>query len=150
MEAMHSDPDLITRALGMPDQVHVTSVERDADAGAVEAVMAFDGALARSSVSSLRPMPWGGRGGYTAAFTDGVLEWTSAMGYDGQPTGTLTAYSDKGAHEVELPAADQYTAMIDHVLAVLRGEADNEISPASALAALELTCQIDQQVNPAT
>ncbi|MBW5422270.1 gfo/Idh/MocA family oxidoreductase [Streptomyces sp. BG9H] len=149
MEAMHSDLDLITRALGTPDQVHVTAVGRDADAGAVEATLAFDGAIARSSVSALRPKPWGARGGYTAAFTHGVLEWTSTMGYDGKPTGALTAYNDEGAHEVKLPAADQYTAMIDHVLAVLRGEATNEISPGSALAALDLTCRINRQVNPA-
>ncbi|AZM51273.1 gfo/Idh/MocA family oxidoreductase [Streptomyces sp. WAC 01529] len=149
MEAMHSDLDLITRALGTPDQVHVTAVGRDADAGAVEATLAFDGAIARSSLSSLRPKPWGARSGYTAAFTHGVLEWTSAMGYDGKPTGTLTAYTEEGAHEVKLAAADQYTAMIDHVLAVLRGEATNEISPASALAALDLTCRINEQVNPA-
>ncbi|WP_246201735.1 hypothetical protein [Streptomyces alboniger] len=64
MEAMHSDPDLITRALGAPDQVHVTAVGRDADAGAVEAASAFDGAIARSSVSSLRPKPWGARSGF--------------------------------------------------------------------------------------
>ncbi|MEU7202568.1 Gfo/Idh/MocA family oxidoreductase [Streptomyces sp. NPDC045470] len=148
MEAMHSDLDLITRALGIPRQVHVTAVERDADAGAVEAVMTFDGAIARSSVSSLRPMPWGGRGGYTAAFTDGVLESVGTMGYDGKPTATLTAYTNDGAHEVELPPADQYTAMIDHVLAVLRGEADNRITPASALDALKLTLRVDQQVTP--
>ncbi|MEU1328742.1 Gfo/Idh/MocA family oxidoreductase [Streptomyces sp. NPDC005865] len=147
MEAMHSDLDLITRALGMPHQVHVTSVERNADAGAVEAVMAFDGALARSSVSSLRPMPWGGRGGWTAAFTDGFLESVSTMGYDGKPTTSLTVYTGEGVHQVELPPADQYTAMIEHVLAVLRGEADNRITPAGALDALRLTLRIDQQVN---
>ncbi|MFH8344011.1 Gfo/Idh/MocA family protein [Streptomyces sp. NPDC018045] len=147
MEAMHSDLDLITRTLGIPHQVHVTAVERDVDAGAVEAIMAFDGAIARSSVSSLRPMPWGGRGGYTAAFTDGVLESVFTMGYDGKPTTTLTACTSDGAHEVELPPADQYTAMIDHVLAVLRGEADNRITPAGALDALHLTLRIDQQVD---
>ncbi|MEV4869874.1 Gfo/Idh/MocA family protein [Streptomyces syringium] len=147
MEAMHSDLDLITRALGMPRDIHVTAVARDADAGAVEATFAFDGAIARSSVSSLRPMPWGGRGGYTAAFTDGVLESTSTMGYDGKPTTTLTAYTGDGAHEVDLPPADQYAAMIDHVQAVLRGEAENQITPAGALDALELTLRVDQQVN---
>ncbi|MGK5632141.1 Gfo/Idh/MocA family protein [Streptomyces sp. URMC 123] len=149
MEAMHSDLDLITRALGMPREVNVTAVARDADAAAVEATFAFDGAIARSSVSSLRPMPWGGRGGYTAAFTDGVLESTSTMGHDGRPTATLTAWTGDGAREVELPQADQYAAMIDHVLAVLRGEADNRITPAGALDALRLTLRVDHQVNGA-
>ncbi|MFJ4878935.1 Gfo/Idh/MocA family protein [Streptomyces sp. NPDC088745] len=149
MEAMHSDLDLITRALGTPREVHVTAVERDAGAGAVEAVMTFDGAIARSSATSLRPLPWGGRGGYTAAFTGGVLEAVSTMGYDGKPTTTLTACTADGVHEVPLDPADQYTAMISHVLAVVRGEADNLIAPAGALDALELTLRIDRQVDPA-
>ncbi|MFJ6697966.1 Gfo/Idh/MocA family protein [Streptomyces sp. NPDC091272] len=148
MEAMHSDLDLITRALGTPREVHVTAVERDTDSGAVEAVMAFDGAIARSSVSSLRPMPWGGRGGWTAAFTDGVLESVSTMGYDGKPVTTLTACTADGTREVDLEPADQYTAMINHVLAVLAGEADNLITPAGALEALELTLRVHHQVNP--
>lgn len=149
MEAMHSDLDLITRALGMPREINVAAVARDADAGAVEVTLAFDGAIARSSMSSLRPMPWGARGGYTAAFTDGVLESASTMGYDGKPTSTLTACTSDGARDVELPVADQYAAMIDHVLAVLRGEAENRIAPAGALDALELTLRVDQQVNGA-
>ena len=36
--------------------------------------------------------------------------------------------------------------MIDHVLAVLRGEATNQITPASTLDALKLTLDIDQAV----
>jgi hypothetical protein len=36
--------------------------------------------------------------------------------------------------------------MIDHVLAVLRGEADNQITPASTLDALTLTLDIDHAV----
>ncbi|MDQ3765154.1 MAG: hypothetical protein M3460_27775 [Actinomycetota bacterium] len=69
------------------------------------------------------------------------------MGFDGKPTGAVTAYTADGARELELPPADQYTAMIDHVLAVLRGEADNQITPASTLDALKLTLDIDQKVN---
>ncbi|MET7362369.1 hypothetical protein ABZS76_28605 [Streptomyces sp. NPDC005562] len=121
------------------EDVEAVMIGRDADK--------TDGALARSSVSSLRPMPWGGRGGWTAAFTDGVLESVSTMGYDGKPTTSLTVYTGEGVHQVELPPADQYTAMIEHVLAVLRGEADNRITPAGALDALRLTLRIDQQVN---
>ena len=40
----------------------------------------------------------------------------------------------------------QYTAMIDHVLAVLCGEATNQITPASPLDSLKLTLDIDQAV----
>ncbi|MFF1414059.1 Gfo/Idh/MocA family protein [Streptomyces sp. NPDC058289] len=149
MESMHSDLDCITRALGTPTAVHVTAAERDADAAAIDATFTFDQAIARSSISSLRPMPYGARGGYTAAFTDAVLESASTMGYDGKPATTLTEYTADGSRDIPLPTADQYTAMIDHVLAVLHGHADNEITPASALDALELTLQVDQQVNAA-
>lgn len=58
----------------------------------------------------------------------------------------MTAYTADGARELGLPPADQYVAMIDHVLAVLHGEATNEITPASTLPALQLTLDIDQAV----
>ena len=69
------------------------------------------------------------------------------MGFDGKPTGAVTAYTADGARELDPPPANQYTAMIDHVLAVLRGEADNQITAASTLDALKLTLDIDQKVN---
>ncbi|MEU9027042.1 hypothetical protein AB0D46_05810 [Streptomyces sp. NPDC048383] len=37
--------------------------------------------------------------------------------------------------------------MIDHVLAVLRGDAENQIGPDSVLDTLRLTLDIDQRVN---
>jgi hypothetical protein len=37
--------------------------------------------------------------------------------------------------------------MIDHVLAVLHGQATNQITPASTLDALELTLELDRKVN---
>jgi predicted dehydrogenase len=147
LEAMHGDLDIITRTLGRPRRVAVTTVARDDESASIEATLSFDGAFARDSVSSLMPMAWGARGGYTATFEHGVLDATSTMGFDGKPTGTVTAYTADAARELELPPADQYTAMIDHVLAVLRGEADNQITPASTLDALQLTLDIDQRVN---
>ncbi|MGG7569436.1 Gfo/Idh/MocA family protein [Streptomyces sirii] len=147
LEAMHSDMDIITRTLGRPRSVEVATVARDGDSAAIEATLGFEGALARDSVSSLMPMSWGARGGYTATFSDGVLEAASSMGFDGKPTGTVTAYTAAGTCELDLPPADQYTAMIDHVLACLRDEVANEIAPATALDALQLTLDIDQQVN---
>ena len=147
LEAMHSDMDIITHTLGLPHTVEVTALARDSDSASIEATLRFDGAFARDSVSSLMPMSWGARGGYTATFTDGVLESTSTMGFDGKPTGAVTAYTADGARQLQLPTADQYTAMIDHVLAVLRGEADNQITTASTLDALKLTLDIDQKVN---
>ena len=147
LEAMHSDMDIITRTLGLPHTVEVTALARDSDSASIEATLRFDGAFARDSVSSLMPMSWGARGGYTATFTHGVLESASTMGFDGKPTGAVTAYTADGARQLPLPTADQYTAMIDHVLAVLRGDADNQITPASTLDALKLTLDIDQRVN---
>lgn len=147
LEAMHSDMDIITRTLGVPRSVHVTTVERDADSAAIEATMSFEGAFARDSVSSLMPMSWGARGGYTATFEHAVLESVSTMGFDGKPTGAVTAYTAEGAHQLELRPADQYAAMISHVLACLRGEADNQIGPASTLDALTLTLDMDHKVN---
>ncbi|MER7991276.1 Gfo/Idh/MocA family oxidoreductase [Streptomyces noursei] len=147
LEAMHSDLDVVTRTLGRPHSIDVVTVARDGDSAAIEATLGFDGAFARDSVSSLMPMSWGARGGYAATFSDGVLEAASSMGFDGKPTGTLTAYTAGGARELDLPPADQYAAMIAHVLACLRGEAANEIAPATALDALQLTLDIDQQVN---
>ncbi|MER7468130.1 Gfo/Idh/MocA family oxidoreductase [Streptomyces sp. NPDC097981] len=149
LEAMHGDMDIITRTLGLPQRLDVTTVARDDDSGAIEAVLRFDGAVARDSVSSLMPMPWGARSGYTATFTQGVLESLSTMGFDGKPSGTLTAYTADGVREVELPPADQYTAMIDHVLACLRGEAANEIAPATVLDALAVTLDVGRLVNGA-
>jgi hypothetical protein len=68
------------------------------------------------------------------------------MGLDGKPAGTVTADTADGTRELDLPPADQYTAMIDHVLAVLHGDATNQITPASTLDALQLTLDIDQAV----
>jgi hypothetical protein len=110
--------------------------------------MRFDGAFARTSVSSLMPQAWGARRGYTATFSHGVLDATSTMGFDGKPTGTVTAYTADGTRELDLPPADQYTAMINHVLAVLHGKATNQITPASTLDALQLTLDIDQAIRP--
>jgi predicted dehydrogenase len=146
LAAMHSDADLITATLGRPRDLTVTAIARDSDSASIEATMSFARAFARTSVSSLMPMPWGARGGYTATFTDGALDAASTMGFDGTPTGTVTAYTADGARELDLPPADQYTAMISHVLAVLHGKADNRIAPATTLDALQLTLDIHRSV----
>ncbi|MCP2318925.1 putative dehydrogenase [Nocardia amikacinitolerans] len=149
LEAMHSDMDLLVSTLGRPDRVDVTTYARDADSAVIEAAFVFDNALARDTVSSLMPMSWGARGGYTATFDNAVLHAVSTMGFDGKPTTTLIAYTSEGARELRLPPADQYTAMIDHVSAVLRGETANRITPASTLDALALTLEVDRKVNGA-
>ncbi|MBM7169339.1 Gfo/Idh/MocA family oxidoreductase [Streptomyces sp. G44] len=147
LEAMHSDMDIITRTLGLPQDLMVTTVARDEDSGAIDATFQFDGAAARSSMSSLMPEAWGARGGYTASFEHGVLDASSTMGFDGKLAGTLTAYTPDGARRLELPPADQYTAMISHVMDVLAGKDENRIAPDSVLDALQLTLDLDQKVN---
>jgi predicted dehydrogenase len=147
LEAMHSDMDIVTRSLGLPRDLHVATVARDDDSASIEVTLNYEHAFVRDSVSSLMPMPWGARGGYTATFEHGVLESVSTMGFDGKPTGGLTAYTADGAAELQLPPADQYTAMIDHVLSVLHDGADNQIAPAGVLDALELTLDLDQRIN---
>ncbi|MFF3275947.1 Gfo/Idh/MocA family protein [Streptomyces chrestomyceticus] len=147
LEAMHSDMDIITCTLGLPQDLTVTTVARDEDSGAIDAAFRFERAAARSTVSSLMPKSFGARGGYTASFEHGVLDASSSMGFDGKPTGAVTAYTADGARELDLPAADQYTAMIGHVMDVLDGKAANQIAPDSVLDALQLTLDLDQKVN---
>ncbi|MEU8900428.1 Gfo/Idh/MocA family oxidoreductase [Nocardia sp. NPDC048505] len=147
LEAMHSDMDILTRILGLPESVQVATVARDDDHACVEATFTYPDAFVRDTVSALMPMSWGARGGYTATFTDGVLEATATMGFDGKPVGAVTAYTAEGAQELDLPAADQYAAMIDHVLAVTRGTTENRITPGSTIDALRLTLELDRVVN---
>ncbi|MFF8610695.1 hypothetical protein ACF06X_32830 [Streptomyces sp. NPDC015346] len=93
------------------------------------------------------PMSWGARGGFTATFEHGVLDATSTMGFDGKPSGTVIAYTPDGPRELQLSPSDQYTAMIEHVMDVLHGRAENQIAPDSVLDALQLTLDIEHKVN---
>ena len=93
LEAMHSDMDIVTRILGLPRKVDIATVARDDDSASIEVTLQFDGTIVRESVSSLMPMSWGARGGYTATFEGGVLDAASTMGFDGKRTGAVTAYT---------------------------------------------------------
>ncbi|MBF6065344.1 Gfo/Idh/MocA family oxidoreductase [Nocardia terpenica] len=148
LDMMHGDIDLIVQALGVPDTLDIQATAGGPDTGAVEAILGYPEALARCSGSSLMPMPYGSRGGYRATFTDGVLHATFAQGFDGKPTTTVTTYTADGEEITELPAADPYSAMIDHVLACLRGQATNRIGPDTVLDTLAVTLDIDTIVNP--
>ena len=68
-------------------------------------------------------------------------------GFTGRGSATLTEHTADG-EPIDLPAASPYEAMIDHVLACLAGRADNQIEPASALIALELTLVVHQRLTP--
>ena len=102
-------------------------------------VLTYPEAIAQCSASSLMPAPYGLRGGYRAAFDNAVLESTWTAGYDGRPSATLTEYTEQGKRDIELPAVDAYTAVIDHVIACCQGRATSRISPASVLDTIQLT-----------
>ncbi|WP_378730696.1 Gfo/Idh/MocA family protein [Nocardia brasiliensis] len=147
LEMMHSGLDMIVTALGAPQSVEVTSADANQDAATVEAILRYPAATARCSGSSLMPTAWGSRGGYRATFADAVLDCSFTQGFDGKPTATVTTYTAEGTSADEFPAADPYGPMIDHVLACLRGDEDNRISPHSVLDTLEATLRVNSAVN---
>ena len=88
------------------------------------------------------PKPYGVRGGWRAAFTDGVVESTWTAGYDGRPTTTLTEHTESGSRRVDLPTIDAYRAVIDHVIGCCEDEAESRLDPASVLDSLAVTHEI--------
>jgi predicted dehydrogenase len=145
LDRMHADFDLVTGVLGSPDTVHVTGTDGPAGRGSVaEVVLGYPHAVARCTSSALMPKAYGMRGGYRATFTGAVLEYTMQAGFTGQGPSSLIEYTTDGEHPIQLSTTSPYTAMIDHVLACLNGQADNLIEPASALAALDLTLDVHQ------
>jgi UDP-N-acetylglucosamine 3-dehydrogenase len=79
-----------------------------------------------------------------------VLEYAMTAGFTGHGPATLTEYTAEGERPIALPTTSPYTAMIDHVLACLTGQADNRIEPASALPALELTLDVHHRLTHPT
>ena len=143
LDMMHADFDLLTGVLGRPDTVHVAGLSNPAGSGSAATVtLGYPQAIARCASSALMPQPYGMRGGWRATFTDAVLEYAMRAGFSGQGPATLTEYTSDGERDIELPAADPYAAMIDHVLTCLADKADNLIEPTSALPALELTLDV--------
>ncbi len=143
LDMMHVDFDLVTGVLGRPDTVHVHGVSNPAGPGSAATVtLGYPHALARCASSALMPQPYGMRGGWRATFTDAVLEYAMRAGFTGQGPATLTEYTSDAERDIELPTADPYAAMIDHVLACLTGQTENLIEPASALPALKVTLEV--------
>jgi hypothetical protein len=117
-------------------------VAMDAGGSAAEVLLGYPTAIVRCSASALLPKPYGMRGGYRAVFTEAAIESSWTAGYDGRPTTTLTEYTQQGQREVDLPAADAYTAVIDHVIACCHGREASRLSPASVLGTLQLTLDV--------
>jgi predicted dehydrogenase len=151
LDMMHADFDLVTGLLGRPDTVDVAGTDGPAGRGsAAEVLLGYSDAVARCTSSSLMPQAYRMRGGYRATFTGAVLENTMRAGFTGQGPSTLAEYTTDGERPIELPTTSPYAAMIDHVLACLNGHTDNEIEPASALAALDLTLDVHQRLTQPT
>jgi len=142
MDVLHSGLDTIVAALGRPESMTTIGVDKDTGGSAAEVLLGYPGVIVRCSASALLPKPYGVRGGYRAVFTQGAIESRWTAGYDGRPTTTLTEYTQQGQREVELPARDAYTAVIDHVVACCQGRDTSRISPASVLDTLQLTLDI--------
>jgi len=142
MDVLHSGLDAIVTALGRPESMTAIGVGKDTGGSAAEVLLGYPATIVRCSASALLPKPYGVRGGYRAVFTEGAIESSWTAGYDGRPTTTLTEYTQQGQREVDLPARDAYTAVIDHVIACCRGRDSSRISPASVLDTLQLTLDI--------
>jgi predicted dehydrogenase len=142
MDVLHSSLDAIVIALGRPESVTAMGVAKGTAASAAEVLLGYPTAIVRCGASALLPKPYGMRGGYRAVFTDAAVESDWTAGYDGRPTGTLIEYTEQGQREVDLPARDAYTAVIDHVLACCQGRDTSRLSPASVLDTLQLTLDV--------
>jgi predicted dehydrogenase len=148
LDMLHGDLDTLVQVLGMPESFTSSAVAGAERGSAVQAAFAYPDAIVRVSGSSLMPGPYGVRGGYRATFTGGVLEHGFVAGFTGQaPQPVVHEYTDKGHRELPADGPDAYTAMIDHVLACLHGQAVNQLAPASVLDSLRLTLDVHQAVN---
>jgi predicted dehydrogenase len=122
LDMLHGNLDTLVQALGVPESF-TTSAAAGAERGStVQAVFTYPDAIARVSGCSLMPQPYESRGGYRATFTGGVLEYDFAAGFTGKVKSPVVhEYTDDGHHQLAVDGPDAYTAMIDHVLACLRG-----------------------------
>jgi predicted dehydrogenase len=148
LDMLHGSLDTVVQVLGVPDSMATTAVTGADHGSAVQAVFTYPDALARVSGSSLMPQPYGVRGGYRATFTGGVLEHTFTAGFTGQVANPVVhEYTEDGHRELAAEGPDAYTAVIDHVLACLRGQADNQLATSSVLDSLRLTLDVHTAVN---
>jgi predicted dehydrogenase len=146
MDVLHGTLDTIASALGLPERITALGVASASGGSAAEVLLTFPDTVVGCSASALMPRPYGVRGGYLATFGDAVLESSWTAGWDGRPTGTLTAYTDAGGREIDLPPADSYGSVIEHVLDCLAGRAASRLTPASVLDSLQLTLEVRAQL----
>jgi predicted dehydrogenase len=142
MDVMHSSLDKIVRALGSPASLTAIGTERESAGSAAEVLLTYPGAIAVCNASSLKPIPYGVRGGYRAVFTGGVLESTWTAGYEGSGPTVLTEYTEEGVCQIDLPESQGYAVVVDHVFACLEGRETSRIAPDSVLDTLQLTIDV--------
>ena len=148
LDMLHGELDTLVQLLGMPETTATAAITRSEQGSAVQAIFSYPDAIARVSGSALMPVPYGVRGGYRATFTDGVLEHTFTADFTGQaPRPLVHEHTESGHREIRAAGSDAFTATIDHVVACLRGEAINQLTPASVLDSLKLTLDVHQAVN---
>jgi predicted dehydrogenase len=147
MDVMHSSLDTIVTALGRPSTTTAIGVEKQSGGSAGEVLLDYPGAIVRLSASALMPKPYGLRGGSRATFRDAVLESSWTAGNDGRPSTVLTEYTEQAQRTIDLPDADAYTAVIEHVIACIQGRATSRLSPASTLDTLRVTLDVHQALN---
>jgi len=147
LDMMHASFDLITALLGQPRTIQVAGTEgADGRGSAAEVVLGYPNAIARCTGSALMRHAYGMSGGTRATFAGAVLDYTIRADFTGQGPSTLTAYTARGQHAIDLLSTSPYEAMLDHVLSCLTGKADKLIEPASALPALELTLDVQHRL----
>jgi predicted dehydrogenase len=148
MDVMHGSLDTIVTVLGRPTSTTAIGLEKESGGSAGEVLLDYPGAIVRCSASALMPKPYGVRGGFRATFSDAVLESSWTAGYDGRPSTMLTEYTDQAQRTIDLPDADAYTAVIEHVIACLQGRAASRLSPAGVLDTLRVTLGVHDALNP--
>lgn len=147
LDMLHGNLDTLVRVLGVPESFTTSAITGAERGSAVQAVFTYPDAIARVSGCSLMPQPYGSRGGYRATFTGGVLEYDFAAGFTGQTVSPVVhEYTDEGHRELPVGGPDAYTAVIDHVLACLRGEEVNQLAPSTVLDSLRLTLELHEAV----
>ncbi len=142
MDVMHGGLDTIATTLGRPEATTVVGIAKHPRGSAAEVLLTYPDFLAHCSASALYPKSYGLRGGYRAVFHDAVIESSWTAGWDGQPTGKLTEYTDNEAQDIELPTLDTYAAVIDHVFDCLADRTTSRLAPSSVLDSLDLTLQV--------
>lgn len=147
MDAMHTDLDTITTALGRPAGVTARGVQGEHRGSSAHVLLDYPGrVLVRCSASAFMPASYGVGGGTRLAFADGVLETEVTAGADGQGRTRLVEYTAAGRRTVDLPERAPYTAVIDHVLACLAGREISRITAESVLDGLQLTLDIRERL----